>query len=101
MDKLAEPILPHFDAEYQVKECHKQEVIEMPIYEYQCNKCGQRFEVRQSMGADSSGLNCPECSSRDLRRLFSSFFSTNSSATEFSDSSCPTCSPGVCGLPPM
>lgn len=73
----------------------------MPIYEYQCNQCGERFEVRQSMGADSSDLDCPKCSSRDLRRLLSSFFSTNSSATEFSDSSCPTCSSGICGLPPM
>ncbi|MBE9502493.1 MAG: zinc ribbon domain-containing protein [Dehalococcoidia bacterium] len=73
----------------------------MPIYEYQCNECGERFEVRQSMGADGSDLNCPKCSGRELRRLFSSFFSANSSATELSDSSCPTCSSGVCGLPPM
>jgi putative FmdB family regulatory protein len=73
----------------------------MPIYEYRCNDCGEKFEVRQSMGADSAGLNCPKCSGWDLRKLFSAFFSASSSEADFSDSSCPTCSSGICGLPPM
>ncbi|MBE9501009.1 MAG: zinc ribbon domain-containing protein, partial [Chloroflexi bacterium] len=31
----------------------------MPIYEYQCAHCGQKFEVRQAIGEDSSSLSCP------------------------------------------
>jgi putative FmdB family regulatory protein len=31
----------------------------MPIYEYQCISCGEKFEVRQSIGEDGSKLNCP------------------------------------------
>ncbi|MGQ9546378.1 MAG: FmdB family zinc ribbon protein [Dehalococcoidia bacterium] len=71
----------------------------MPIYEYQCTHCGQKFEVRQVIGEDGSGLTCPNCHARSPRRLISSFFSTTSKGTEFLDSSCPTCSSGVCGLP--
>ena len=70
----------------------------MPIYEYQCNKCGQRFEVRQALGEGGSNLNCPKCHAPNPAKLFSSFFSPSSSAPESSGASCPS---GVCGLPPM
>ena len=73
----------------------------MPIYEYQCAHCGQRFEVRQAIGEGSSSLHCPKCHASEPKRIFSSFFSRGSSETEPSDVSCPTCSSGVCGLPPM
>ena len=73
----------------------------MPIYEYQCTECGERFEVRQAIGEDGSNLSCPKCHAQNLKRLFSSFFSSGSSTTEPSVPSCPTCSSGVCGLPPM
>jgi putative FmdB family regulatory protein len=73
----------------------------MPIYEYQCAHCGQKFEVRQAIGEDGSSLNCPKCHACEPKRIFSSFFSRGSSETEPSDVSCPTCSSGVCGLPPM
>ena len=32
----------------------------MPIYEYQCEKCGVRFERLQAMSAKPA-TNCPEC----------------------------------------
>jgi len=73
----------------------------MPIYEYQCSQCGQRFEVRQGLGEDGSGLDCPKCNAPNPKRLFSSFFSHGSGETEASEMNYPTCSSGVCGLPPM
>ena len=73
----------------------------MPIYEYQCVHCGQKFEVRQAIGEDGSSLNCPKCHAGEPKRLLSSFFSRVSSETEPSEVSCPTCNSGVCGLPPM
>jgi putative FmdB family regulatory protein len=73
----------------------------MPIYEYQCTRCGERFEVRQVLGEGGSGLSCPKCHAGEPKKLFSSFFSGGSSGSEPSEISCPTCSSGVCGLPPM
>jgi putative FmdB family regulatory protein len=73
----------------------------MPIYEYQCTQCGEKFEVRQAIGEDSSAVSCPKCHTENPKRLFSSFFSPGTNAAELSDTSCPTCSSGVCGLPPM
>jgi len=32
----------------------------MPIYEYECQQCGKRFERLQGMG-DESSLACPDC----------------------------------------
>ena len=73
----------------------------MPIYEYQCTQCGEKFEARQPIGEDGSKLNCPKCDARSSKRLFSSFFSSSSSTSEPSEISCPTCTTGTCGLPPM
>jgi len=73
----------------------------MPIYEYQCIKCGDKFEVRQSIGEDGARLNCPKCAAENPKRLFSSFFSPTPNSSESLETSCPTCSTGTCGLPPM
>ena len=42
----------------------------MPIYEYQCEDCGVRFERMQSMSAPSVGT-CPECGGH-VHRVISS-----------------------------
>jgi putative FmdB family regulatory protein len=39
----------------------------MPTYEYECEKCGHRFEVFQSM-SDKPRKRCPKCRGK-LRRL--------------------------------
>ena len=41
----------------------------MPTYDYQCDACGHRFELFQSITADPE-KKCPECKKRKLRRLF-------------------------------
>jgi len=41
----------------------------MPTYEYECRKCGHRFEVFQSM-SDETIKKCPECG-KQVRRLVS------------------------------
>ncbi|MCD6391654.1 MAG: zinc ribbon domain-containing protein [Dehalococcoidia bacterium] len=73
----------------------------MPIYEYQCVHCGHKFEVRQAIGENGSSLSCPKCHAGEPKRILSSFFSRGSSEAEPSEVSCPTCSSGACGLPPM
>jgi len=41
----------------------------MPIYEYQCSSCENRFEIRQGF-KDKPAAVCPVCKS-NARRLFS------------------------------
>jgi putative FmdB family regulatory protein len=53
----------------------------MPIYEYQCTQCEERFEVHQPMGADGSELHCPKCTTQNPKRVPSSFFSPTPSST--------------------
>lgn len=40
----------------------------MPTYEYECQKCGHRFEVFQSI-KDAPKKTCPECNGRVKRLL--------------------------------
>jgi len=59
----------------------------MPIYEYECNECGHRFELRQGFDEEPVSL-CPECRGRARRRLSkiaviykgSGFYTTDSRA---------------------
>jgi len=41
----------------------------MPVYEYECERCCFRFELRRRFGEDGTGL-CPQCG-HEARRLFS------------------------------
>lgn len=42
----------------------------MPIYEYQCEKCGHEFEREQRITEDPV-KTCPECRAKKVRRLIS------------------------------
>jgi putative FmdB family regulatory protein len=43
----------------------------MPIYEFECESCGRRFEELVAAGAESAA--CPACGSSRSRRLMSGF----------------------------
>jgi len=45
----------------------------MPIYEYECIKCGQKFELRRSMADSDKDTQCPRCGAEDSQRVFSVF----------------------------
>ena len=60
----------------------------MPIYEYECTKCGERFELRRSIADSDSEIRCPKCEAEYPRRVFSMFATSSSSAT--CTPSCPT-----------
>ncbi len=42
----------------------------MPIYEYQCQKCGHQLEVIQKI-SDAPLADCPECGESALKKLVS------------------------------
>ncbi|MBE0479990.1 MAG: zinc ribbon domain-containing protein [Dehalococcoidia bacterium] len=52
----------------------------MPIYEYECLKCGEHFEERRSMSGKDQEVRCPRCATPGPRRIFSTFGSRGACA---------------------
>ncbi|MFC1929856.1 zinc ribbon domain-containing protein [Chloroflexota bacterium] len=52
----------------------------MPVYEYKCKSCGEKFEIRRSLQEKEKEPECPSCGTRDTQRMFS-FFGGGSSAS--------------------
>ena len=44
----------------------------MPIYEYECRRCGKIFEILVH-GRDRKTVQCPACSGGSVARVMSSF----------------------------
>ena len=53
----------------------------MPIYEYECIKCGERFELRRSIADCDSEVRCPKCGTKYPRRVLSVFAMSSSGET--------------------
>ncbi len=81
----------------------------MPTYDYECEKCGHKFEIFQSMMAEKL-KKCPKCGGK-VRRLIgagagiifkgSGFYATDYKKKEnktasSKGSSCSTCTPKGC-----
>ncbi|UCD34216.1 MAG: zinc ribbon domain-containing protein [Nitrospiraceae bacterium] len=45
----------------------------MPVYEYICLKCKEKFSLLQSLHPAEKNTECPRCSSRDVKKVISSF----------------------------
>jgi len=45
----------------------------MPIYEYECPSCDERFEFRRGITDSDSEIKCPKCGAENPRRVFSVF----------------------------
>ena len=45
----------------------------MPIYEFQCAKCGERFEIVSSHADRETNAVCPSCGVRDAVPVFGGF----------------------------
>ena len=69
----------------------------MPIFEYQCEKCGHHMDVLvKSYDQKGSSVSCEKCGSKATKRVIASFSVGHDSS---SAGSCPTCCPtGTCGL---
>lgn len=44
----------------------------MPTYEFKCDDCGERFDIRALFSEKEKGLNCecPRCGSEDTEQVF-------------------------------
>lgn len=70
----------------------------MPIFEYLCEDCGNKFEklVRRP-GLDQ--VLCPSCGQSHLEQQFSSFAAHSNGREDFSDM--PSCPSGMCAAPEL
>jgi putative FmdB family regulatory protein len=70
----------------------------MPIYEYRCESCAEKFEVLTRFAERDKAQVCPACDSTKTRVLVSSFASFAGAGTSASDfMSEPSSGGGCCG----
>jgi|WetSurMetagenome_2_1015567.scaffolds.fasta_scaffold1260763_1 putative FmdB family regulatory protein len=43
----------------------------MPIYDYQCQSCGETFDALRSMNDDDKEVQCPRCLDFNSQRVLS------------------------------
>ena len=44
----------------------------MPVYEYKCKSCGEKFEVyRYSTETEADKITCPRCGAENIERVYS------------------------------
>ena len=53
----------------------------MPIYEYQCEQCGERFDKFVRSMFSEVEVDCPSCGSAQVRKGFSTFASRGDAIT--------------------
>lgn len=70
----------------------------MPIFEYLCEDCGNKFEklVRRP-GAEE--VLCPSCGQSHLDQQFSSFAAHSGGRDTFQGGGMPSCPSGMCATP--
>jgi putative FmdB family regulatory protein len=73
----------------------------MPIYEYSCEACGNRFEklIRRGDAESAVAAACPSCGKQDLKQEYSTFAPRAGSSQKTSDTG--QCPAGMCGNPEM
>ena len=71
----------------------------MPVYEYVCNSCKNKFELLRPFSKSQESASCPRCN-QTANRIISACISitTNESGVpqQLGGSSCSSCSSGSC-----
>ena len=65
----------------------------MPIFVYECKKCGEKFELLMGVTAEKPKMLCPKCQSKKIIKLLST-----SNISMGKSSSGGSCSSGCCSL---
>lgn len=69
----------------------------MPIYEYLCQDCENKFETIRGMNQADSPIECAQCHSRKTKRMLSTFNANgNFESTPRSTGGCGSCAGGSC-----
>ncbi len=77
----------------------------MPVYEYRCSECNTKFDIFHKSSENKEEVICPKCSSKESKKVFSSFsssidgntnnFGGSNDSSSFSGGGCAS---GMCGL---
>ncbi len=77
----------------------------MPIYEYRCSDCNEKYEILHLSKEKLDEIICPSCGSKNYKKLFSRVAKPISDSNDFNSyddnsddsygGSC--CSGGICG----
>ena len=62
----------------------------MPIYEFQCKKCKNEFEVLFRSSDEKLTIACPACKSGKTRKIMSAFAGGKSGCNSCAATSCST-----------
>jgi len=82
LDIFAKPVILYPSIVYT-------EVInEMPIYEYQCEECGEKFELLVRSSSRKGTIECPECGSERVHKAISLFSGVGGASSHTSGASC-------------
>ena len=69
----------------------------MPLFSYECQKCGNTFDLLIGMTVEKSKMECPKCQSKNIVKLISApninVKKSDSSPRSCSTGTCPTCGP--------
>lgn len=69
----------------------------MPVYEYECQECGRRFDALRSMSQADAPIACQGCESQNTSRALSVFFaSSGGKVIAGGNGGCGSCSGGSC-----
>jgi putative FmdB family regulatory protein len=75
----------------------------MPIFEYLCEDCGNKFEklVRRSASENGdNGVHCPSCGQEHLKQQFSTF-AAHANGASHAQEMMPSCPSGMCRTPDL
>ena len=76
----------------------------MPIYEYRCESCGDKFEKLVRRSTDVPEAGCPSCGEKHLEQQYSTFAArggASADAGSFTPAETRGCGGGMCGSPGM
>jgi putative FmdB family regulatory protein len=45
----------------------------VPLYDYECEECGSKFELRRGITEPEGEVQCPVCGEMECHRVFSGF----------------------------
>ncbi|MCM8783773.1 MAG: zinc ribbon domain-containing protein [Candidatus Omnitrophica bacterium] len=73
----------------------------MPIFEFKCKNCGNKFEELIKMMYLLESITCPHCQSKNLEKIFSKFSIVqcgreSNNETSSSTNKCSGCSASSC-----
>jgi putative FmdB family regulatory protein len=71
----------------------------MPVYEYVCDECKNRFELMRPFSRSGEGADCPRCRKKSNRVMSACYSKTTDSAgvsQSVGGHSCASCGSGNC-----